>query len=52
MGGNTAPGYALALQYNRKEHTFGITRHPEGKYTFLDRRGDRRQAGYGYHSCG
>ncbi|KUO20345.1 peptidoglycan-binding domain-containing protein [Streptomyces dysideae] len=52
VGGSTASGKALTLQYNGDEHTFSIIRNPDGKYTFLDRRGDWRQAGYGYHSCG
>ncbi|MGN9790470.1 peptidoglycan-binding domain-containing protein [Streptomyces sp. OZ13] len=52
VGGSTASGKALTLQYNGDEHTFSIIRNPDGKYTFLDRQGDRRQAGYGYHSCG
>ncbi|MEV6259682.1 Tat pathway signal protein [Streptomyces sp. NPDC051784] len=52
VSGSTAAGKGLALQYNGKGHTFSVMRDTEGKYRFLDRQGDWRQAGYGYRSCG
>ncbi|MDQ0750770.1 hypothetical protein QF034_005001 [Streptomyces africanus] len=52
IGGSTDSERTLYLRYEGKKHTFDLRRNTEGKYVFPDRKGDSRQAGYKYHSCG
>ncbi|MGX5213102.1 peptidoglycan-binding domain-containing protein [Streptomyces violaceus] len=51
-GGSGLPGKTMYLEYRGFRHTFDLKRNTEGKYLFTDRKGDWRQAGYDYHTCG
>lgn len=49
--GSTASGKKLYLTYLGAAHNFSIVRNADGKYTFKDRAGKWRQAGYNYRTC-
>ncbi|MEU8733694.1 Tat pathway signal protein [Streptomyces tendae] len=51
-GGSYDRGKVLNLEYRGTAHSFKLFRNAEGKYTFKDRKGDWRQAGYNYRTCG
>ncbi|MET8732194.1 peptidoglycan-binding domain-containing protein [Streptomyces parvus] len=50
-GGSTAKGKKLNLTYRGLFHDFSVVRDEQGKYTFKDRLGNWRQAGYNYRTC-